>query len=1254
MHLQENDLTINLSSPFSDEAISPQIAAYFEDVEAGRMPVFANLNPIAISTLRNANAETLLIAAARCGHTEIVSHLLPDGDVEETDNDGWTALLNAAKNGHREVVKLLLDAGATVDQTDLMGWSPLMWAAYKNRLGVVDELIAAKAHINLVGEEDSLTPLIIASGRGYIDIVRALIQAGAQVNACDKFGSTALIWASRKGYLEIVEELLNAGAELDAIGMYSSTALMLATKNNYFEVVEALLKREPNVNVVDYNGLSALGIASREGYTKIAEELIHAGAFVNLADRYGNSILASAVRSGNINIVRMLLDKYADVNAKDCENRTPLHLAIDKSYMEIVLCLLEKKPNLELRNKEGDTALLRAVKNRDVAMCQLLVNAGAKLSATDNSGDNSLHLALRSRSPRLTQVLLVNPSDSKLLYRPNRLGETPYSIDQENPHPILPSIFGPIGADVDLKNMLGYDVYGDVLADIVCEPNLSLPLTIGLYAKWGSGKSLLLPKMRDSMKSFSRSWLDGVELYWSWSLIFTLLVICGIFMLILATILAANFAKFTNEITYVPVVVGTSIYAALISLYAFIYYGSEVKLWNTSITVARLIARALTRFKLVLSIFTLNAPVRTDKDLVVSPVSFLFADDHRISFIGGEQALTNIVHSLFVAAEDHYGTFAVRLFSAFKAPHQHTDAKLRTLCGIPVLVYAAVMLLSLILSLFLLIFHFKMREVDLLVTLIHGLDAFTNSQTRLVIMIDGLDSCEQNKMVQILDALSLFFSSRQNSPFIVILAVDPHIIISAINHNLKGASSNSEITGYDYIKNIVSMPFYLHQAAVKKLLISLRQRSETVADWKERTLRSETFRESRVSLRDHKDHMERTFVANDFGHLFPSNDYFSNMNPRTMKRIVNSIALSGRLLRTFEVEFSWYLLYSWISLIEQWPYRMTWLIDRASDVQDDNTLLSELYYRVKQQLPIDNGLLDLDRNPNDFEVILRKMGSSRNEQLTIGHVKQFSACTSNLDPYLRKLIKQYRKEQEGMGEDVEGALIANKPRGAAEFLFDDLNIWESVKKPLVKMQIDEVVYFVNNLNISEIRMKKIIPNFYENNLNGLVLQSCNLDELRESLNVSLGDWTLIRLLIETLRQWKPPQASSQQRRSISGPSGLYPALSGSKIAVNNIPLSRAPSSTQASQPHTNLVMTPPIEDIIAPLSPLPDEVASNKNLSSIKEEDVVDSGPNINVDIDLLDRDDEIGSDGDSARSIAGSRENLLVDSSSTELINNL
>jgi ankyrin repeat-rich membrane spanning protein len=114
-----------------------------------------------------------------------------------------------------------------------------------------------------------------------------------------------------------------------------------------------------------------------------------------------------------------------------------------------------------------------------MGIVQLLVNMSAKISATDNAGDNSLHLAIRSRSKKLTQILLVNPGDSKLLYRPNKLGETPYSIDQESASPILSSIFGSIGS-TEFKSFTGYDIYSDVLADIVCEPNLSLPLAIGL------------------------------------------------------------------------------------------------------------------------------------------------------------------------------------------------------------------------------------------------------------------------------------------------------------------------------------------------------------------------------------------------------------------------------------------------------------------------------------------------------------------------------------------------------------------------------------------------------------------------------------------------------------------------------------------------------------------------------------------------------------------------------------------------------
>ncbi len=118
------------------------------------------------------------------------------------------------------------------------------------------------------------------------------------------------------------------------------------------------------------------------------------------------------------------------------------------------------------------------------------------MSVTDKNGDNCLHLALRARSRRLTQLLLARPNDARLLYRPNKSGETPYSIDQSSQEPILPYIFGPIESQTQSESMLGYDIYSNVLADILCEPNLSLPVTIGMYAKWGSGKSFLLNKMK--------------------------------------------------------------------------------------------------------------------------------------------------------------------------------------------------------------------------------------------------------------------------------------------------------------------------------------------------------------------------------------------------------------------------------------------------------------------------------------------------------------------------------------------------------------------------------------------------------------------------------------------------------------------------------------------------------------------------------------------------------------------------------------
>lgn len=53
-------------------------------------------------------------------------------------------------------------------------------------------------------------------------------------------------------------------------------------------------------------------------------------------------------------------------------------------------------------------------------------------------------------------------------------------------------------------SILGYDVYSSALAEILSEPSLHTPITVGLYAKWGSGKSFLLQQLKNEMKSFAK------------------------------------------------------------------------------------------------------------------------------------------------------------------------------------------------------------------------------------------------------------------------------------------------------------------------------------------------------------------------------------------------------------------------------------------------------------------------------------------------------------------------------------------------------------------------------------------------------------------------------------------------------------------------------------------------------------------------------------------------------------------------------
>uniref|UniRef100_A0A8C8CE80 Kinase D-interacting substrate of 220 kDa n=1 Tax=Oncorhynchus tshawytscha TaxID=74940 RepID=A0A8C8CE80_ONCTS len=1038
---------------------------------------------------RSDNGQTPLMLASEQGSIEIVQELIRRGaNVNLDDVDCWSALICAAKEGHVDVVKELLESSAYMEHRDMGGWTALMWTAYKGRVEVTKVLLDNGANPNTTGQQYSVYPIIWAAGRGHAEIVQVLLENGAKVNCSDKYGTTPLIWAARKGHFDCVMHLLENGADVDQEGANSMTALIVAVKGGFTEVVKELLKRNPNVNMTEKDGNTALMIAAKEGYTEIVQDLLDAGTYVNIPDRSGDTVLIGAVRGGHVEIVRALLHKYADIDIRGQDNKTALYWAVEKGNATMVRDILQCNPDTETCTKDSESPLIKAIKMRNIDIVELLLDKGAKVSAVDKRGDTPLHIAIRGRSRRLAELLLRNPKDGRLLYRPNKAGETPYNIDCSHQKSILTQIFGarhlsPTESDGD---MLGYDLYSSALADILSEPTMQPPICVGLYAQWGSGKSFLLKKLEDEMKTFAGQQVEPLFQF-SWMVLFLSLLLCGSVALVLGFTVDPKLA----------IAVSLSLLALVYVFFVVVYFGSrrEGENWNWAWVISTRLARHIGYLELLLKLMFVNPPDLPEQTTRALPVRFLFTDYNRLSSVGGETSLAEMIATLSDACEREFGFMASRLFRVFKTEESHGKKKWKKTCCVPSFVIFVFILGCLITGMALLaIFKVDVanqtvnavliamasvvglalvlncrtwwqvadsvlnsqrkrlhsaankmhklksegfmkvlkNEVELMARMAKTIDGFTQNQTRLAVIIDGLDSCEQDKVLQMLDTVRVLFSK---GPFISIFASDPHIIIKAINQNLNSVLRDSNINGHDYMRNIVHLPVFLNSrglSSARKMCVAAPANGDTSNSdgWHEeldRKLSQHSIGEmtkfgSKTTLnrRDtyRRRQMQRTVTRQmsfDLSKLLVTEDWFSDISPQTMRRLLNIVSVTGRLLRANQITFNWDRLASWINLTETWPYRTSWLILflEETDGIPDQAALKTIYERISKNIPTTKDvepLLEIDGDVRSFEVFL----SSRTPVLNSRDMKTFLPCTVNLDPKLREIIADVRAAREQM------------------------------------------------------------------------------------------------------------------------------------------------------------------------------------------------------------------------------------------------
>lgn len=190
---------------------------------------------------RDGKERTPIFRAAHRGYDEIIRILLDaNADPNAVDKWGNTPLFEAAQQGHVISVDLLITSGAIVDIKNKHTETPLYTAVRNNHALVAKQFLGKNADPNVWVEGKTFAPLHYAAMRGDIDLLDALIDAGAQVNARGELGATPLHMAAAHGSLSAVELLLANGANVNAQTDKGTTPLHYAMTFGYTNVTEVV------------------------------------------------------------------------------------------------------------------------------------------------------------------------------------------------------------------------------------------------------------------------------------------------------------------------------------------------------------------------------------------------------------------------------------------------------------------------------------------------------------------------------------------------------------------------------------------------------------------------------------------------------------------------------------------------------------------------------------------------------------------------------------------------------------------------------------------------------------------------------------------------------------------------------------------------------------------------------------------------------------------------------------------------------
>ncbi|CAG5857818.1 unnamed protein product [Menidia menidia] len=415
------------------------------------------------------------------------------------------------------------------------------------------------------------------------------------------------------------------------------------------------------------------------------------------------------------------------------------------------------------------------------------------------------------------------------------------------------------------------------------------------------------------------------------------------------------------------------------------------------------------------------------------------------------------------------------------------------------------------------------KEIWMLSRFIQFMEVFERRRIRIVLKITNLDRCTPKKITAVLEAINILLSDEEG-PFISILAANPGVILEKVN--FADGCFSKEDRAYALLNRIVTLAFTippLSDTSKRYLFHSITNDSKFLRH-------SQTSEASCINMTSSTDthlyevafepnssipliqgstaalDVEEDEVENVVRDILCSSERKINKymldDAISMRRVINSVRVTVIIMKALKTELPKpENVAAWVVLANQWPCRLSWIIqcvedakqraaiDGKNEYRDQSKSLWEVFNESREELYVMSSeiedLLEQDGDPEVFEELLK----DRNFDFTISSLEKFQKGMVNLDQSIRRELGLIRG--------------ASRLKGSG---------WMRDLAPLpitaiIKMSTADVCKEMERMEYDS----KYIDIVENNKLNGSALVFGDADDLKALLGMNFGEWATFRL-----------------------------------------------------------------------------------------------------------------------------------------------